>query len=116
MAEGKEKEGEKVRRKLEVEVELEAMRKESLNIAEWNYRLKGEATAFIRALEWVLEPPITGESDVEAEREAILKIAKDEKGEAPVPHGDFNSGYLSALEFMVRQIRARGAEKGEGEK
>jgi hypothetical protein len=48
---------------------------------------------------------------VAEEREAILKIAKDEKAEAPVSYGDFNSGYLSALEFMMRRVSARSEEE-----
>ena len=103
------------------------MRKESLNIAKWDDRLKGEATAFIRALEWVLEPPITGESDVEAEREACAQIADEELKarreclNAADKRGDQHSysGHwfaITAAETIGKEIRARSAEKGEGEK
>ena len=42
-----------------------------------------------------------------AEREALLKIAEEEKGKPDAPYRDFSEGYLAALDFMIHQIRAR---------
>jgi hypothetical protein len=61
-----------MRTKLEIEVELEAMRRESLNIAEWNDRLIGETAAFIAALEWVLQPSITEPDAMQEDKLARL--------------------------------------------
>jgi hypothetical protein len=62
----------------------------------------------------IIERPKKGDKTITAavveEREAILKIAIEENRPSYEKGTDWGDGYIAAMEFMIRQIRARGEE------